>query len=197
LVLARAAGHGMVEAAIQVAGRGANLGQISCALADPEAAAKITALPLRRHAQAYERLRDACDAYQRKTGKRPSIFLCNLGTIPEHKARAQFATGCFNAGGVVAIENDGFASAQAAAQAFADSGADLAVICGTDAAYALSVAEYAPLLVARGAKRVVLAGRPAEHEASYRSAGVTDFVFTGCDIIDSLSVLLTATGVLP
>jgi methylmalonyl-CoA mutase len=195
LLQARADGRGMVEAAIEAAGRGADLGRLSCALAGPGAPARIAALPLRRHAREFERLRDTCDASAKSTGRRPSAFLCNLGTIPEHKARAQFATGFFNAGGLAVIDNDGFSSPESAAQAFERSGAALAILCGSDDAYQDAVARYAPLLVARGAKRVLLAGRPGEAEGRYRNAGVSDFIFVGCDVVQILADLLAATGV--
>jgi methylmalonyl-CoA mutase len=196
LAQARSNGRGVVEAAIAVAGQGANLGQLTCALATPGAPPSIAALEPRRGAAPYEALRDACDAHAAKHGQRPRVFSCNLGPIPQHKARAQFAGGFFNAGGLGVVDNDGFATKEAAADAYAASGAALCVICGSDEAYAEWVEALAPLLVARGAKRLVLAGRPAsELEARYRAAGVTDFIFMGCDAVQTLRALLAEIGV--
>jgi methylmalonyl-CoA mutase len=197
LVQARTAGRGVVEAAIAVAGQGANLGQLSCALASPGEAPAIEPLGLRRAAAPYEQLRDACDAYAAQHGGQPPrVFSCNIGPIPQHKARAQFAGGFFNAGGLSMIDNDGFATKEAAAEAYGASGAALCVICGSDDAYAEWVEALAPLLRARGCKRLVLAGRPAaDAEARYRAAGVTDFIFMGCDAVQTLRALLTEIGV--
>jgi methylmalonyl-CoA mutase len=196
LLEARAAGRGIVEAAIRVAGEGASLGQITCALAGSGEPARIEALPVRRTAAAYEQLRDACDAYARTHGQRPSVFSCNLGPIPQHKARAQFAAGFFNAGGFAVLDNDGFATNEAAAEAYAKSGAPMCVICGSDDAYVQSVEALAPLLKARGAKQIVLAGRGGEHEARYRAAGVSEFIFMGCDVVQTLHALLVQLGVM-
>jgi methylmalonyl-CoA mutase len=123
------------------------------------------------------------------------VYLANLGPIPQHKARAQFSAGFFSAGGLAVIDNDGFASAEAAAEAFARSGAQLCAICGSDEAYPQFVEALAPLLGKRGAKRIVLAGRPGDAEARYRAAGVSDFIFMGCNVLQTLEQLLAAIGI--
>lgn len=200
LLQGRASGQELVRIAAEVAGQGASLGQLACALAGATGGgepAAVDPLPLRRDAEPFERMRDACDARERETGKRPAVFLCNLGAIPEHVARAQFATGLFNAGGLAVATNDGFAAAERAAEAFAQSGAELAAICGSDKAYPEWIERVAPLLCARGAKRVIVAGRPGDAEASYREAGVTDFIYVGCNAVETLEALLGAIGVEP
>lgn len=195
LVQARSTGQGVVEAAIGVAAAGATIGQLSCALASAGEPERVAALPQRRNAAGFERLRDACDAQARTRGGRPSVFLANLGPIPQHKARAQFSAGFFNAGGLAVLDNDGFGTAEAAADAFARSGAALCAICGSDDAYPQFVETLAPLLASRGAKRIVLAGRPGDAEARYRAAGVSDFIFMGCNVLQTLEQLLAAIGV--
>ena len=84
---------------------------------------------------------------------------------------------------------------EAAAQAFASSGAKLAVICGSDAQYPEWVPKVAPLLAKAGALEILLAGRPGEHEAAFRAAGVTGFIFMGADIAAALASLLDRLGV--
>jgi methylmalonyl-CoA mutase len=200
LVDAVRAGRGVVEAAIEAAKRGASIAQLSRAAAGADRGAPTTtpeALPLRRHAAPFERLRDASDLHTRTQGSRPSVFLCNIGAIETHKARAQFATGFCNAGGLLALDNDGFESPPAAAEAFARSGSVLAVLCGSDDAYPEWVPALTPLLLQCGAKRVLLAGRPGEHEARFRAAGVSDFIFMGSDAVVTLAELLAAIGAAP
>ena len=46
-------------------------------------------------------------------------------------------------------------------------------------------AEAAKALAAAGAT-VHLAGRPGEHEAALRQAGVKSFIFVGCDVLSTL-----------
>ena len=192
----KAFGAGLVQAAIEAAAKGAGLSQLTAALATVTGAepALCKALAVHRHAEAYERLRDTSDARARTGGQRPSVFLCNIGPIPQHMARAQFAGGFFNAGGFAVQTNDGFATPEAAAEAFAASGTNLVAICGSDKAYPEWVPRVAPLLRARGAARVIVAGRPGEAERDYRAAGVTDFIFVGCNTVAMLEELLAAAG---
>ena len=65
-------------------------------------------MPRIRLAEPFEKLRDASDRALAKTGKRPKIFLANLGTPAEFNARATFAKNFFEAGGIEAVTNDGF-----------------------------------------------------------------------------------------
>lgn len=194
---AAASGRGIMDAALAAATADATLAQISGALGGEETPARCTALQLKRDAADYEALRDACDAAAARTGRRPAVFLCNLGPIPQHAARAQFAGGFFAAGGFAVIGNDGFDSPDAAAAAFAQSGAGVAVLCGTDDAYPEWVEPLVPKLRAAGAKQVVLAGKPRtpELEARYRTAGVDEWIFMGCDVVQSLRRALTCLGV--
>ncbi len=197
LLRAAASGGELVAAAVLVAAAGANLGQLSCALAGPGEPARARALPPRRPAEPYEQLRDACDAHARAHGKRPSVFSCNLGPISEHKARAQFAAGFLAAGGLSVIDNDGFETPEAAAEGYARSGAELVVICGSDDAYARALPALGPLLRARGARRVIVAGKPGEQAQAFGAAGVTDYIYLGCDVVQALRALLAAIGVTP
>ena len=99
------------------------------------------------------------------------------------------------AAGVEAQHPDGFSSPQDAATAFAASGAPAAIICATDEAYKEVVPELAQRLRGHGASAVVLAGRPGEREQLYRDAGVDSFVFSGCDILQTLGEILDRIGV--
>lgn len=196
-IASRANGLGCVDKAIEAAVQGADLGQLACALAGQDGPVKIDALPVRRDAAPIEALRDRADAIAKQNGARPSVFLANLGPIPAHKARSQFASGFLAAGGFTAVDNDGFDTADKAAAAFAASKAPIVALCGSDDAYATWVAELAPLLKKAGAKRIVLAGRPAtpELEAQYKQAGVTDFIFMGADVVKMNAELLAQVEV--
>ena len=202
LLQARADGRPLVEVAIETAAKGATLGQLSLALSGSGEPAKAEPLPVRRHAQAYEALRDAADAAAAR-GARPRVFLGNLGPIPYHQARAQFASGFFAAGGFEVLGNDGFATPSALVEAFVASTAPLCVLCGSDAVYPELVPECAKQLVAlndaKRSRRVVLAGRPrdAALEQTFREAGVTDFIFMGCDVVQTLGELLADQGAKP
>ena len=70
-------------------------------------------------------------------------------------------------------------------KAFRDSGAKLACLCSSDTIYCDAAIPVAIALHGAGAK-LYLAGRPGEMEAELRKAGVTRFVFAGCDMHDML-----------
>jgi methylmalonyl-CoA mutase len=155
--------------------------------------AQVTKLRRERLAQPFESLRDVADGLA-AAGERPKVFLANLGPIADHKARAGFAQNFFEAGGFAVLGNDGFASAEAAAAAFAKSGARLACLCASDATYAELAEATARALTALAPRALVLAGAPGERESAYRAAGVSDFIFVGTNACQVLRSLLERAG---
>jgi methylmalonyl-CoA mutase len=155
------------------------------ALAPPHAAISYPSLKPFRLAEPYEALRDASDRILTRTGARPKVFLANLGRPAEFAARAAFASNFFEAGGIEAVGNDGFASHDSMVAAYKASGAVLACLCSSDKVYDSEAAHAATALVAAGAQRLFLAGR-SKDEAALKSAGVTDFIFDGCNALAAL-----------
>jgi methylmalonyl-CoA mutase len=180
------------SALVQIAGQGANLANLAGTDAGPAPVA-IGTLPSIRTAEAFEHLRDLSDAYLAKTGSRPKVFLANLGSIAAFTARATFAKNLFEAGGVEAVMNDGFASLHALPAAVAASGAQTVCICSSDDVYfgpaeaAVMPNETTVEEAARGIRRVgdspvYMAGRPIMREDALRSAGIREFIYAGCDL---------------
>jgi methylmalonyl-CoA mutase len=182
--------------AVEAALAGATLIELSSAIYGETSPMTVAPLPPRPYAAPYEALRDASDAHLAEHGHRPSVFLANMGSIAQHTARATWSNNFFEAGGFEVVTNDGFADADAAAKAFVDSAAHIAVICSSDKLYETVVAEVAPKLKEAGAQSVILAGRPGEREEVYRAAGVDRFIFLGCDVLATLRELLAEEGVL-
>ncbi|CAO4154200.1 methylmalonyl-CoA mutase family protein [Methylorubrum aminovorans] len=154
-------------------------------VAPSQAARSDAGLPSLRLAEPYEALRDASDAILERTGKRPTVFLANLGPVAVHNARSTFAANAFAAGGIEAIGNDGFTDTQALIEAFKASGARLACLCSSDAIYQSEAVPAVEALKAAGTGTIYLAGKPAEAE-SLRQAGVHGFLFAGCDLLGLL-----------
>jgi methylmalonyl-CoA mutase len=166
-----------------------------------EAKYKFEALPPMRLAAPFEALRTRLDDVLKRAGARPKIFLANLGTPADFTARATFAKSFFETGGIEAVdflpppreasspsplptgEVKDFA---ALTSAFKASGAALACLCSSDKTYAGLAPEAAKALHAAGATHIYLAGRPSEHEAAFRAAGVDDFIFAGGDALAML-----------
>ncbi len=151
----------------------------------------VPALVAVRLAEPYEALRAAGEPLGL------TAFLANVGTGAGYIPRATFAGNLFGAGGVRAVGEGGYDDAAAAATAFAASGAPVAVICGTDDAYADHAADFAHALKAAGARWVFLAGRAGEREQEYRDAGIDEFVSMGVDVLATLGRLHDLLGARP
>jgi methylmalonyl-CoA mutase len=151
-----------------------------------EAKFKFDPLAPMRLAAPFEALRDKSDAMLKATGQRPKIFLANLGTAADFTARATFAKSFFEAGGIEAIDSEGFGDTAALAAAFKTSGTRLVCLCSSDKAYAAHAAAATKALKTAGAKHIYLAGRPGQQETALRSAGVGDFIFAGSDALATL-----------
>jgi methylmalonyl-CoA mutase len=180
-------------ALVRMAGQGATLPRLAGTAAGP-APVSIAPLPSTRTAEPFERLRDRADAYLATTGERPRIFLANLGPIAAFTARATFAKNFFEAGGIEATMNDGFSDNDTLRQSYIASKAKLSCICSTDEIYEKHAAEAAKTLRSAGSPLIYLAGRPGEHEDAWARAGITNFIFAGCDTLKVLSQALDEAG---
>ncbi|EKS42760.1 methylmalonyl-CoA mutase subunit beta [Afipia clevelandensis] len=134
----------------------------------------------------FEELRDRSDAMLAKSGKRPAVFLANLGTPADFTARATFTKSFFETGGIEALGNDGFSDPGTLAAAFKTSGAKLVCLCSSDKVYGAQAVAAAQALHAAGAKHIYLAGRPGDLEPALREAGVTGFIAAGGDALATL-----------
>lgn len=148
---------------------------------------ELPPLPQHRLAEDYEALRDDSDSFAAKYGVRPQIFLANIGSIAEFTARASFAKNFFGAGGIGALTGQGGLKTSVIASEFKSSAATAAVICSTDALYSEHTEAMARELKATGAVAVYLAGRGGEHEQAWKSAGVDEFIYMGCDVLAVLT----------
>jgi methylmalonyl-CoA mutase len=163
----------------------ANLQEASVAVEDqtsfPTSPRHGDALHAMRLAEPFENLRHLSDASLHTRGKRPSVFLANLGTSTDFTARATFARSFFEAGGIAAIDSEGFSDPVALAAAYRASGADLVCLCSSDKIYATAAREAATALQSAGARHIYLVGRPGAQEAALRGAGVGEFISAGAD----------------
>jgi methylmalonyl-CoA mutase len=147
---------------------------------------KFEPLAAIRLATPFERLRDRSDQIAKRQGKRPRVFLANLGSAADFTARATFAKSFFETGGIEAIDTQGFSDPAALAAAWTASGAALVCLCSSDKVYAQQAEAAAKALQTAGARHIYLAGRPGELEAALRGAGVADFIFAGGDALATL-----------
>ncbi|UCD76572.1 MAG: methylmalonyl-CoA mutase small subunit [Phycisphaerales bacterium] len=189
-------GGDLTAAAVEAAAAGASTAEITAASIVKRGEVSIPPLTPHPLAGPFELLRDASDQWLAQHGRRPSVFLANLGPVAHHTARTTYTRNLFEAGGLEALTNDDFPDADSAAAAFAGSGSSIAVICSSDKLYQTVVADLAPKLRKAGARTIILAGRPGENEPAYRAAGIDRFIFAGCDVLAILTDLLREEGVL-
>jgi methylmalonyl-CoA mutase len=154
----------------------------------PDGSRSVAPLPCRRLAEPFEALRDASDRILAESGARPKIFLANLGRLADFAARASYAKNLFEAGGIEAVTNDGFATGTAMLAAFKAASARLACLCGSDDTYEAEAVAAAEALRAAGADHIYLAGRPGKLEGGLRAAGVGTFIYRGCDVVAALTL---------
>jgi methylmalonyl-CoA mutase len=147
-----------------------------------------------REAAPFEALRDRSDAAA-AGGSRPAVFLVNIGPVAAHAARSGYAKSFFEIAGIAPRSSEPVDDASAAAAAFAASGVSEAVICSSDKFYETHAVPVAEALRAAGATHVFLAGNPGDNRERYAAAGIDEFIFIGCNALESLSRTLARLGV--
>lgn len=149
-----------------------------------------TARPLEVHreAEVFEALRDRADAF----ATRPAVYLATLGARAEFTARAMWSQNLFAAGGFEVHEDAGSSDGGVGevARRAVNSGAFAVCVCGSDALYETQGEALLAALREAGVRRVLWAGRPAERERALRDAGVSGFIYVGCDAESVLRELL-------
>ncbi len=183
----------VVELAIDAASQGATLGELSRTLrARNGRSPSVLPLPVRRASAPFEKLRAAATQHS----PRPKVFLANMGGLGQHKARADFSTSFFQAGGFEVIENRGFPTVERAIEAVNETDARIIVICSTDATYPDIVPTLARAIkISHPAKIVIVAGYPKEHIEAFKEAGVDDFIHIRANCYDVSRRLLETLGV--
>ncbi|MGC6511630.1 MAG: methylmalonyl-CoA mutase family protein [Parvibaculales bacterium] len=141
----------------------------------PRAGSGDGPLMARRPASVFEEMRLAA------LPVKPKVFLATLGTEAQFTGRANFTANLFAAGGIDALIGSGGEDVAAIAAEFRDSGAKIAVICGSDDAYDTHAEAVAKALHQTGATHLWLAGKQTLSNA--------DNLFMGCN---ALTVLQTA-----
>ncbi len=147
-----------------------------------------------RDAAPFEALREASDKFLETSGTRPRIFLANWGTPAVFTARATFAMNLFEAGGIEAVNNEGFNAVDELAAAVAASGAQLVVICSSDEEYVENGEALTKAIVQNGVARLYLAGRPQNKE-ELMEAGVDECVYAGMNVLEVLTEAHNVLGV--
>ena len=170
---------------------GADPAYVPCHCGQNESCQGVETLSVRRGAEPFEKLRAAVSASSKR-----KVFLANMGPLRQHKARADFSTGFFQAGGYEVLENRGFQTVDEAAAAAAASGASTVVICSTDDTYPEIVPALAQKLkAANSGLFLVVAGYPKDQIDAFKQAGVDEFIHVRANCYEVLHGIAPKLGI--
>jgi methylmalonyl-CoA mutase len=188
----------IIDVGIETVLKGTTIGEITRAITRVSGdSVFIKTLKIHRASEGFEEIRDAVEVYKEKKDCRPKLFLANMGSLSQYKARADFSKGFFEVGGFDVIYPKGFNTSEAAVNAALKSEARVMVICSTDETYPELVP---PITKAIKDKKsdivVVLAGNPKDQIEEYRKSGVDEFIYLGADAHLILLNILRKIGVI-
>lgn len=186
-----------LDSAIAFARRRATARGIDAALAMTGPSIAISPVRQWRLSEPFEQLRQAAERHLETHGKRPTVHLINLGAIAHHKARADFMSGFFEAGGFAVVKNDGYMSVDEAIKGALEADGTHYIICGTDESYPEAVPAIAKALKdANPPRNVYVAGKqPLEIETTFIEAGVDGFIHIGSNCYETLVAFMKEMGV--
>lgn len=175
---------------------GATIGEITNALtATHKSEITIKRLSQKRASENFEELRKKSHDYKLKNGFLPNIFLANMGTIKDYKARADFAKGFFEIGGFEVFDPPGYSDIENLTKDVIDSGTFIIVICSTDDKYPELVPQISKSIKSKNQKiQIILAGYPKDQIEQHKKSGIDDFIFLGCDAFKILNSLHNKIG---
>jgi methylmalonyl-CoA mutase len=113
-----------------------------------------------RFASVFEAIRLRMERHAKKTGKTPRVLLLERGDLKMRKARAAFCLNFFGCAGFDVVQSDALA------------GADMIVLCSSDAEYFSIAQDVCPKV----SVPVLVAGNPKDQIDALKAAGVADFV---------------------
>lgn len=148
----------------------------------------IPAIVSSRLASDFETLRLSTE----KAAKTPIAFMLTIGNLAMRQARAQFSCNFLAAAGYKVIDNLGFETVKAGADAARKAGADIVVLCSSDDEYA----EYGiPAFKAVGDSALfVIAGAPACSD-DLKAAGIENFIHVRVDQLQTLKEFNAKLGI--
>jgi methylmalonyl-CoA mutase len=179
-----------LNTAIKVATAGATIEEITYSTCEKQIYLINTTIKTFNPSKPFEELRKFSQQYKDKFGHLPQIFLAKIGNASQYKAKADFASDFFMAGGFEPNNHISFETAGDAANAFLKSNDKIIVICSSDELYKKTVPEICKLIKdSKPDSNIVLAGYPKENIKEYKAAGVDEFIHINANIYEILSRL--------
>lgn len=156
----------------------------------------VTKLTTRRGAEVFENLRLATEAYAKKTGSAPKVFLWTAGDLGMRLARATFIKNFFACAGYTVIDTNGVPDAAAGVELMKQHNPQIMALCSKDDEYVALAQEIFPAVAKAFPKTIkIIAGNPKEQMEELKAAGAEDFIHVMTNAIDSLTAYQAKLGV--
>jgi len=157
-----------------------------CCAAKEEA--ELPTLKMARLSSDFEALRLQTEGAE----KRPVAFMLTIGDLKWRQARAQFSCNFLAAAGYEVKDNLGFNTVEEGVEAAVQTGADIVVLCSSDAEYATyGVPAYQAL---NGRALFIVAGNPACTE-DLKAAGIEYFIHVRVNQLETLKDINVKLGI--
>ena len=139
--------------------------------------------PAFRLAERFERIRRRTERHAAKAGRSPKALLLKRGDVKMRSDRRNFSLNFLGCAGFDIAESDSLDA----------TGADLIVLCSSDAEYLALAREVCPATKAP----VIVAGNPKDQIEELKAAGVAGFIHVGSDAVATLTDLQNRLGMEP
>jgi methylmalonyl-CoA mutase len=157
---------------------------------------EVKPLNLRRGAEVFETMRLKTEAYAKKTGSAPKVFLWTAGNLAMRLARATFIKNFYGCAGFVSIDTNGIKTAEEGIALAQKHNPDLFVICSKDEEYLdIATAVVGPIKKAFPKASIIIAGNPEEQIEALKATGVDDFVHVRTNVVENLTAVQAKLGV--
>ena len=156
---------------------------------------KVQALPPVRLAEGFEKLRTTSEQYELKNGRKPQIFIANIGQPADYTTRAMFITNLFATGGFeIKSHSNGTDLAQICTE-FQNSVAQVVVICSTDDLYRTYAEELIKKIKVHKPAIIYVAGEKNKKTEFLAKTDTNIFVGDGCNVLNLLTKTFDVLGI--
>jgi len=182
----------LIDSLIDAFKNGASVGDVISSFLTPQKQLN-TALKTYRAAKPFEELRLRTQSLAKSRGKEVSAHLIPIGNKRMRKARATFSQNYLGCAGFQVKNHLGFDSVEEAAKDISIDEADIFVLCSSDEEYPELVEDFCETF---GDESVlILAGYPKDHLESFKEAGIDLFIYSGSNILETLSEVQDKLGI--
>ncbi|MBK7867273.1 MAG: acyl-CoA mutase large subunit family protein [Ignavibacteriales bacterium] len=189
-------GVNKLKLASSLAAKGATLGEIFSHMSNSAVSETVEPITVKRPAHDFEQLRIRASAHKRKNGSLPKLYLFNVGPVKQHKARADFSRGFFEAGGFEVTYGQGVSEVSAGVEAAVASGAQVFVLCSTDDTYPELVPQFVKAIKQIDKDAIcILAGYPKDQVEAHKQTGIDEFIFVGANVVQVINNIFDRMGV--